>query len=694
MSSSEASSEIRTIGLRILRDGPTHNHLLSPLTSYLAEVGSYEVVTIRVPYEHRRLLRELDTLRYGATSARAPDVTRASTPSRRIIADDIGQIFGAIPGLTAEMALEQTCRPHLTHLNLVFAASELSLLPFEMSTAPRGFPGEGSPLSIQSIAPVVMTRSIPSAMGRNCKWGIEPKILFAAAQPAGLQPVPVQAHLLALLRALEPWIGPLDTPRELQNLVHDRIQKHLTFLPRATFGQIERACQAERFTHVHILAHTETIDDAGQSQYALALHGTQQSKDLVVGERLQAALRLPMRRRHDDDELSHPLVVSLASCDSSNQAQVVFPSMSLAHGLHAAGVPLVVGSLFPLSYRGSTVMADSLYGGLLRGRDPRRVLHDLRHDLYRMGDKTHDWASVVAYASLPEPGVFGPQVQAAAFRASMARIDGLVSVGRELSDPRTAAKNVAQLEDIDAKLGEAARSIPVTGDYCLEGQGNLASTEKQRAQLLWSAARELLEGSKEQKDLLARSRARLREARELYVKASQAPRWVVARPDGNIPTAHWVLTQVLSLSVVLDAKLDWRAWWAAEFDAQNYLEAQNGYGGERADPEELMWAHASRIELYLLAHAMVRDVPQQPDSIGPAPPNGRLDDIAKEAARMHIEMARQLGKPRVIFTTRRQLERYVQWWFDDRFGTPAMGPEIKRRTLELATALLAIFDAG
>src|SRR6478736_3016340 len=94
---------IRNVSLRILRDGPTHNHLLSPLTAYLAAVGPYEAVSVRMPYEHRRLLRDLNSLRYGATATRGPDPSRITAPDRRIIADDVGDIFAAVPGLTADI---------------------------------------------------------------------------------------------------------------------------------------------------------------------------------------------------------------------------------------------------------------------------------------------------------------------------------------------------------------------------------------------------------------------------------------------------------------------------------------------------------------------------------------------------------------------------------------------------------------
>ena len=52
--------------LELLRTGPPHNQLLSPLTPYLALCGSAGLVTIQMPFEHRHLLAQLNLLRYGS----------------------------------------------------------------------------------------------------------------------------------------------------------------------------------------------------------------------------------------------------------------------------------------------------------------------------------------------------------------------------------------------------------------------------------------------------------------------------------------------------------------------------------------------------------------------------------------------------------------------------------------------------
>lgn len=680
--------KVKTVTLRILREGPTHNHLLSPLTPYLAVVGPYEAVSIRMPYEHRQLLRDLNSLRYGATAKRGPDVTRITGPDRRIIADHVSQIFAAIPGLTSEMVTEAACHPTLTHLCLVFSASELSLLPFELATAPRGFPGEGSPLSVQSVAPVVITRSIPGASGHRCDLVRKPRILFVAAQPPGLPAIPFKAHLTALLAALRPWAGSVvDEPGSADGLVKD----YLTVLPRASLADIEAACCSEEYTHVHILAHGQELEEGGQSQFALALHDRAGGKDLVSADRLQAALRLPLTYGREEVHFSHPLAVSLATCDSGQQAQVVFPAMSLAHALHAAGVPLVVGSLFPLSHKGSVVLAETLYNGLLRGRDPRRVLHDVRHALFRMSDITHDWASIVAYTSFPDD--LDDQVGSLTYEACRAGINSGMKSGNALVngfDPKApdAGRTLAQrLSEIDRDIESAARDMPVSGVFSVEGTGMLASKDKRRAEMFFRAAQKVGIGSEEGKDLLDVSHKALAGARKKYEDAAKIPRWTVARPRAELPTIHWVLTQALSLQMVLDKTLDWRTWWAAKVDADNVLSTNPSL----RKPGDDIWAHGTLMELYLLAHGALTNRDANPELAATL-----RGEKPEDAARRHLQILADLGVASgdsfYVDSTRSQLGRYVKWWFSQDFAGEDAKGTVASAVVELVGELLKILN--
>ena len=57
--------DIRETKLELLRNGPEHNQLLSPLTPYIALCGAWAPQTVAMPFEHRELVTRLARLRYG-----------------------------------------------------------------------------------------------------------------------------------------------------------------------------------------------------------------------------------------------------------------------------------------------------------------------------------------------------------------------------------------------------------------------------------------------------------------------------------------------------------------------------------------------------------------------------------------------------------------------------------------------------
>ena len=202
---------MRTITLELVRHGPAHNQLLSPLTQYLALCENHPAVTLQLPLEHNQMLYRLSALAYrmgkeprefqlrdtaqlagrAAGAHPGPDC-RHEPPRRRDRADGSGQ------NVNGDRA---------THLRLVLSASELALLPFELAVAPIGFPGAGQPLLLQSVHPVAITRETRRVAEEQVVWPERTRVLFVVASPPELPPPPAAAHLLALRRTLEPWIG-------------------------------------------------------------------------------------------------------------------------------------------------------------------------------------------------------------------------------------------------------------------------------------------------------------------------------------------------------------------------------------------------------------------------------------------------------------------------------------------------------
>jgi hypothetical protein len=690
----------RTVTLELLRHGPSHNQLLSPLTPYLALCGNYEAETVHVGFEHVQFMRRMRGLRYA-------DGRPAEGAAMGDAAFEVSRIIAGIQSLTAEISSAPRGDKRLIHLRLILSASELALLPFELIDAPPGFPGAGQPLSLQTAAPIALTREVRRVSATTIRWPDRPRILVVAASPPGVPAVPLRAHLLALRWALDPW---LFTGTE------EELGRHVTVLPRATLTAVREACAAVPFTHVHVLAHGVETDATGD-RYGLAFHadGDADRMDVVTGSRLAAALRCHPSGPSGAD-LSSPAVVTVASCDSGNVGSVVAPGASVAHQLHEAGIPLVLASQFPLSVRGSAIMAETVYTRLLRGEDPRVLVHDLRQVLHVSCPDTHDWASVVAYASLPAD--IDKQVQDAKFRravdaleAAIGRHDYAERAGKALDDRGVEAMSQAMKwlrsavpEDEGLALGVLANAKKRVAHTLFAGapwplleqrQAGLSGNEEleledganppalpaeaappaddARAAHRGVApprpggdavARPAAESTGEAARAQRRARGVLEEARRHYLD-------IFRRGSGEA----WPIVQFLVLTAVLDppdqepsprtreAKLrDYTNWWTTAFVlAEDNLRV--------TDPQRIIWAHGSLVELYVLAKLLPHD--------------HWARRVADEKAETHLDYLLAMAKEFDAYSVRRQLLRMSAWWWKDRADLrelpTALGEKLARK---------------
>jgi len=589
--------KIRSVKLELLRHGPPHNQLLSPLTRYMGLCGRHEPTTVTLPYEQQNFLTLLRALRYVEKDT---ETRRAQV---RELSSAMGRIMEKVPGLIADLSLDGEER--FVQLRLVFSASELALLPFEMADAAKGFPGEGSPLSLQQDVPVVTTREIRGACGQSVSWAVRPRILFAAAAPPGVGSIPFKAHLLALREAVGPWLPPPSantTPTE-------RLSPFLTVLPSATLEQIQSACAKGSYTHVHILAHGLRQPDASEARYGLALcdETNPRGMDVVDGERLSAALRI----KNKGEGFSSPLVVTVASCDGGQQGSVVLPGSSLVHAVHNAGVPLVIGSQYPLTKPGSVTMVQTLYSGLLWGKDPRICLYELRQKLRRQDRTTHDWGSLIAYASLPDD----IEAQLRELKTGQAHQALAASLGRahNLTEKRIKESD----RDFDHVITDINHAIDCMPDAesdqdtpFLDAQDKriaklciLGSAEKRKAQTLYL----------QQIEKRTKSKAKSSRLPAATIKALERSWAFYKRASAINAHAHWPGTQMLSLSMFLQfhktgrIALDTPVWAFLEASAKNDLHHPNTY--------QALWACANLAELHFLGLVAGITLPdnQRPD---------------------------------------------------------------------------------
>ena len=83
---------MHTITLELLRHGPSHNQLLSPLTPYLALCENHAAVTVQLSFEHNQFLHRLRALSY-----RLGDEARAF--QLKDTAAALGALLAIVPGL-------------------------------------------------------------------------------------------------------------------------------------------------------------------------------------------------------------------------------------------------------------------------------------------------------------------------------------------------------------------------------------------------------------------------------------------------------------------------------------------------------------------------------------------------------------------------------------------------------------------
>jgi len=641
-----------TVKLELVRPGPAHNQLLSPLTPYMALCGEGSPITFHIDLEHHQMLSRLERLRYvtrqGAAVAGVPENVREAALLE--VGDDVKRVLGEIRTLLAEIARARESHPErddgigrAVHLRVVLGGSELALIPFEMAFAPQAFPGEGLQFCLQLALPVVPTRETRSSRQLPVAWDrkIEPKVLLVAAAPDGLT-VPLESHVHALRAAVEPWVEwPKGiAPAGSAAMEHARLEfvkKRLRVIVDASVDDIQDRCTREQFTHVHILAHGDTYEAAGEQRFGLALckSGDRTRKDVVSGSRLATALQSASLH---GAWRSSPLIVTLATCDSGNQRSVLVPGGSIAHDLHVAGIPWVIASQFPLTIPGSVRLTEALYPLLLRGDDPRQALYDVRRRLHMCAERDHDWAALVAYATVPDN--FDDQI----YNFFERQVDRVIKVSLGRADELATAtdRDEHREADLDQQLRRAEDSLALWQARLPKGDG-----EQDRARRAECYG---IHGSVFKRIALmrqARGEATVAVKAELN-KALAHYRRAMDEWASSGDKHHWVATQALSLGAVLGDKPDEPTFTLARELARRDL--------SRAQADTQAWAHGTMAELEMLSIYHAHAAPE-------------ASAAARDSVVRHCQAIVELMGPKSfpVESTRRQFKRYVDMWQDPRW---------------------------
>ena len=436
---------------------------------------------------------------------------------------------------------------------------------------------------MQGSLPIVITREIRRSRSVSVNWDrpVEPRILFIAAEPAGMN-VPKQAHVHALRQALELWIRwPRKDGKHLDRV--ELVKERLRLLINPSITDIYEKCATGEFTHVHILAHGAAYEEAGEQRFGLALcqQLDKNQPDIVSGKRLAKALQAEFK---DRPGRSQPLVVTLATCDSGNPGSLLVPGGSIAHDLHSEGIPWVFASQFPLTKRGSVRMADILYSRLLGGDDPRQVLHEVRRQLYMTADRDHDWASIIAYVTMPSDAGQLPDQVTNFFERQMKRA---IAVGFDRADNSDEQSMEDALKVVTGLLKRWKHRLPK------KKSGKDKDEDKDKARraecfgLHGSAYKRMALIYHKSPDKTKKASEAFKNSLAYYKDAMSE----ILRDDSKF---YWVATQYLCLSAVTEHG-------KPDEDTYQFTRKVVEQDLEKEERETQAWAHGTMAELKLLS---------------------------------------------------------------------------------------------
>lgn len=631
--------DIRRVAVEFLRHGPRHNQLLSPLTDYLAVCGDFPGGVVHVPYEHAEAQNLLDDLRYTVSSAEPSD--RLAVIKDRA-GSQLAAMLASIPGLAGVLAGEHSQNGSITHLRVILSAAELALLPFELAKVPVGAGSVGDDwLALQPDRPLCITRhvrGVPAPTG----WPNTPRILFVSGDD-----VPFEQHLDVFQRVLEPWRT--DELRRQPDSERHWSSDLLTVIERATLDEIRAATAERSFTHVHVLAHGAEIEGRRTSRHGIAL-----GDRVVTGGDLALALASSIAGEGD-----LPSVVTLAACDSAAQGSIVTPGGSVAHDLHASGIPLVVASQFPISEQASVPFTEAFYAGELRGAHPFETLTKVRRLLATQFPDEHAWASLVVYEALPQNfdsclSELNYWQSRRAHENALGQVERFVTSDESRMEvlDRTGAPFADDFrspapDDLAAALrrvGDAADRLPSTGLYAVECDGLRAAGAKRTAEVAYWLGRASDVTPDRRDELLEHCLHDLDTALGLYRAGVRSLLSTADDQAHRKVTTHWIVGQVMLLEAILGRD--------ADVDLGGIARATMRFDCDHTDAVVRAWATVSEIEQAILELAAT----------------GASESVAERALRSANELVRAVGEDaEQITTTRRQMRRFATWWGDEGF---------------------------
>jgi len=585
---------------------------------YLLSHGTHNsYLEVRTPLSQMDLLNELgEQLRYdnGSDASEEEKWKAIQNFSDRIHSFFID--FDSIPEKTS-------------HLEVFLNPSELALIPFELMLNKQGIPR----FIKKEEEHFVITRNFRRDEIRHSgEIPEKPRVLYVHTKPTHknyvnlpFPDVPHKNHEQSIKYAMK----------------YMDIEKQLTVLANPSFEKF-KTCIAEAvdekrpYTHIHILAHGSLIFDykkPSNFEYGIAFYS-----EAPLDTAYQATSAQEIRALFDslsNEDL--PYLVNYMICDGANFTNGFKPNRNPVQATFSAGVPIVIGSQFPLSMNGSNLITKNLYKHLFRGDDCREILGDIRTALYtNKQDYGHDWISLVNYVELPVDYEFQLLKQKTALQlAILNHIRDKAAQNLNDSEDRDDFIMVkVQIEQTIDVLSQQAKDLEdkaASQSDFLESNGLLGSAYKRLAEVEWKEATEFGD------DTSVKQQEYLEQAKIWYKKAA----------DRN-QSHHWSLIQYLSLKTILDGalnELEMDYWYATRSAALFEINKNPGS----------IWPYGTLIELYLLS------------------PKKNAEEAKKNIlgyVDMLVTNSKSEGNLEPITSTNAQITRYTKWWNQEGFKIP------------------------